>query len=93
MNKRRLLAITGSIGLLAGLTGVAAAPALGVPTHQHCLMLDNGDSVAIAGGVTSQAPHDPAFHNFHNNVHVSLGLAGPLVITADTTIPYTCPPS
>ena len=91
--KKRLLAIVGAMGLLASLTALTAAPALGVPTHLHCLMLDNGNSVAIGGGVTSQAPHDPAFHNLHFNVHVALGLSGPLDIRADTTIPFTCPPS
>jgi hypothetical protein len=86
--KRAFLPFLAAIGLTAAL----AAPALAVPQHLHCLTLANGDIVPIAGGVTSHAPHDPAFHNFHGNVHT--GVPGShLTITVDFTAPFTCPPS
>jgi hypothetical protein len=87
--KRALL----SIGAVAGLLTLTVAPAVAVPPHLHCLNLENGRVVALGGGVTSHAPHDIAFHNLHFNVHVGVPGSGPLTITADTTAPYTCPPT
>lgn len=88
MKKRAFLPFVAAIGLATAL----AAPALAVAPHLHCLTLANGNVVPLAGGVTSHAPHDTAFHNFHRNVHIGLG-SGPLTITADATPPFTCPPS
>ena len=90
MKKRALIPFLAAVGLLAVVT---AQTVVAVPPHQHCLNLDNGRSVPIGPGVTEQAPHDPAFHNLHFNVHVGQPGTGPLTITADTSVPYTCPPS
>ena len=77
---RRLL-----VGILTAATfAVASAPAFGhpPPNHLHCLTTPSGKTHAIARGVTLHAPHDTAFHNFHQNVHrevfgvTEIGLAG-----------------
>ena len=57
------------IAAVAALTlGASAAAAHGPPTHLHCLTTPNGNTHAIAPGVTEHAPHD-AFVTFHINVH------------------------
>lgn len=89
MKKRAFLPILAAIGLATALAG----PALAVPQHLHCLALANGDVVPVAGGVTSHAPHDTAFHNFHGKVHTGVPGSGPLTITADATPPFICPSS
>jgi hypothetical protein len=74
---------------LVGVLAVAAfAVASGLalahppPNHLHCLTTPSGKTHAIAPGVTLHAPHETAFHNFHQNVHrevfgvVEIGLAG-----------------
>ena len=82
------------VGAFVLLGAISAVPAAAVPTHLHCLNLDNGKSVAIGFGVTTQAPHDTAFHNLHGNVHVGApATQGGLTFTADFTAPYSCPPS
>jgi hypothetical protein len=90
MKKRTLLPFVAAVGLLAVVT---AQTVVAVPPHLHCLRLDNGNYVALGGGVTTHAPHDTAFHNLHFNVHVGTPGTGPLTIVADTTAPYTWPPS
>jgi hypothetical protein len=66
-------------------------PASAVPTHLHCMTNASGNTHAIARGITLHAPHDTAFHNFHNNVHLG-AFAGnnPQTITVDLTEPFSC---
>ncbi len=56
-----------AVGAAAALV-LPAAPSQAVPLHRHCLGTPAGN-VLIARGVTANAPHDTAFHNFHFNVH------------------------
>ena len=70
------------------------AQALAVPVHLHCMTTANGTVHSLGMGVTLKAPHDTAFHNLHNNVHLGAFASSPLgTLSADFTIPYTCPPS
>jgi hypothetical protein len=78
----RKLAIT--VAALGGLA-VIPAPASAVPLHLHCLTTPGGTH-AIAGGVTANAPHNTAFHNFHNNVHTG-AFAGQNPNTVTATAP------
>jgi hypothetical protein len=52
----------------AGLAFATTAPAAAVGDHSHCLLTPTG-YVPIAQGVSLEAPHDPALHNFHDYVH------------------------
>jgi hypothetical protein len=88
--KRLILPLLASAGLLGA---IAVPAAVAVPEHLHCLNLDNGRVVSMGFGVTTQAPHEPAFHNLHNHVHTGTPGTGPLTITVDFTTPYNCPPS
>jgi hypothetical protein len=61
-----MLGLGGAMSLaIIGLGG----PAVAVPPHRHCLLTSNG-YVEIGRGVVNEAPHDTAFHNLHNHVHV-----------------------
>lgn len=82
--------------MLAGVVGVVLLPAgaaRAFPQHLHCITTPNGTVHAIAGGVTFHAPHDTAFHNLHSNVHLGAFAKNPIPLAADTTAPFTCPPS
>jgi hypothetical protein len=61
---------------VASLALVGVSPALGHPpqNHLHCVVTPNGKFHSVARGVTFTAQHDPAFHNFHANVHIGPGL-------------------
>jgi hypothetical protein len=61
---RVVLAAVAASGLAFATTGPAAA----VGEHSHCLLTPTG-YVSIAEGVSWEAPHDPALHNFHEYVH------------------------
>ena len=76
------------------LLALSAAPALAAPLHLHCLEAASGNVVSIGRGVTTHAPHDPAFHNLHGNVHVGVFMLGnnPLDFTA-TAPTGPCPTS
>ena len=90
MLRRTFTVVVFVIALLAALP----AQALAVPVHLHCLTTASGEVVALGMGVTLNAPHDTAFHNLHNNVHLGAFASNPLgTLSADFTIPYTCPPS
>jgi hypothetical protein len=63
---RRLLSILATVMVLSVLT---ALPALAqIPPHQHFLTTPQGNSHEVAGGIACAA-HEPAFSNFHTNVH------------------------
>jgi hypothetical protein len=63
--------------VIAAVTGLALMPASAsaVPAHLHCLTTPGGTH-SIARGVTLNAPHESAFHNLHENVHVDVFVAG-----------------
>ena len=84
---RRCAVLVGAILLAA----FGQIPASAVPTHLHCMTNASGNTHAIAQGVTLQAPHDTAFHNVHNNVHLG-AFAGnnPQTIAVDATEPFSC---
>jgi hypothetical protein len=88
---RRFSLVAALSALLLALT---AAPAVAAPPHLHCLEAANGEVHSIGWGVTTHAPHDPAFHNLHENVHVAVFMAGknPLDFTA-TAPTGPCPTS
>ena len=85
-------------GLLAlGVTVVAVvapAPAYAdhVPAHLHCMTTANGETHAMAQGLTAHAPSG-AFDNFHFNVHLGTFAErnpnGPLA--PDLSPPFACP--
>jgi hypothetical protein len=63
---RRVLSI---LATLVALSLIAAAPALAqIPPHQHFLTTPQGNTHEVAGGIACAA-HEPAFTNFHTNVH------------------------
>ena len=64
-----LRSIVIAFGLAIAWTLSTGGVALAVPPHLHCLHTPGGTH-AIAQGVTANAPHDTAFHNFHFDVHL-----------------------
>jgi hypothetical protein len=49
----------------------SSAPAEAVGDHKHCLYTPSPQGyVLIAQGVSEEAPHEPALHNFHDRVHI-----------------------
>jgi hypothetical protein len=85
----RKLALTSLAAASLALVGVS--PAAGVDTHLHCVKTPSGKIHSVARGVTLNAPHESAFHNFHGGPHSGPGLNH--FSGADFTQPYTCPPS
>ena len=76
------------LGLGCALTlslGSVAAPAVAVLPHRHCMQTPQG-YVEVGPQVFENAPHEPAFHQFHSHVHVS---AVPTTIVAifDPAVP------
>ena len=59
------LVATAAAGLVFAMSGTATA----VSAHEHCLLTESG-WVKIGTGVSEEAPHDTAFHNFHGYVHL-----------------------
>jgi hypothetical protein len=78
---------------LAAAAAFAFGPgsASAAPPHLHCLETASGGTHPIAQGVTNNAPHDTAFHNFHSNVHQGAFADHPLTLTADLEAPFACP--
>jgi hypothetical protein len=68
VKKRRIILSLGCVlALGAGTVGTASA----VPSHRHCMLTPQG-WVEVGPRVFKKPHlHDPAFHNFHFNVHVS----------------------
>lgn len=93
MVRRTLVAMAATALLLAALAGQALAHPPGPGQHLHCLFTPNGEVHSIARGVTLMAPHEPAFHNLHANVHQGAFVGHPLALGADTTAPFACPSS
>ena len=66
--KRILLLVTLAV-LMAAMLAVSALPAIAQPPpHRHFLTTPQGTTHEIAGGIACAA-HQPAFTNFHENVH------------------------
>jgi hypothetical protein len=66
---RKVLVATVAAAALAAMAGEAQAQ--GVPRHFHLLSTPSGDTHAIAGGLTTNAPCQ-AFLNFHGLVHMDV---------------------
>jgi hypothetical protein len=65
---RRLLLLLTVALVMAAIMAFSALPALAqVPPHQHFLTTPAGTH-EVAGGIACAA-HEPAFTNFHENVH------------------------
>jgi hypothetical protein len=75
MKMRTLLASV----LLVGLVGFSAATATADPNlgnvapHRHWIQLESGERVEVGPRVCDDADLQPAFNQFHNNLHVSAG--------------------
>jgi hypothetical protein len=66
--KRGLVVLT--VGCVMALVlGIIGGPAVAVPPHRHCMLTPQG-FVEVARGVVEHAPHETAFHQFHNHVHI-----------------------
>lgn len=63
-------------GILAGAFAFAGPANAQVPRHLHCLTNASGDTHAIAGGLTANAPQS-AFETFHFGVHIAVFAEGP----------------
>jgi hypothetical protein len=63
-------------GVLAGVLALAAPADAQVPRHLHCLTNASGETHAIAGGLTANAPQS-AFETFHFGVHIAVFMEGP----------------
>jgi hypothetical protein len=63
-------------GVLAGGLALTAPANAQVPRHLHCLTNASGDTHAIAGGLTANAPQS-AFETFHFGVHLAVFVQGP----------------
>jgi hypothetical protein len=71
---------------------IAAAPAQAqVPRHLHCMTNASGQTHAIAGGLTANAPQS-AFETFHFGVHLAVFVNGPNPHTLMPSFTGTCPP-
>lgn len=86
---RKAIVVVAALAL--GPLGTGSAAAHPPATHLHCMTNASGTTHAVARGVTLQAPDDPAFHNFHGNVHLG-AFSGvfPHTITVDFSAPYSC---
>jgi hypothetical protein len=63
-------------GVVAGVLALAAPANAQVPRHLHCLTDASGNTHAIAGGLTANAPQS-AFETFHFGVHIAVFVEGP----------------
>ena len=76
-------------GVLTGALALAV-PAQGqVPRHLHCLTNASGQTHAIAGGLTANAPQS-AFETFHFGVHLGVFVNGPNPHTLEPSFTGTC---
>jgi hypothetical protein len=69
---------------------IAAAPAQAqVPGHLHCMTNTTGETHAIAGGLTANAPQS-AFETFHFGVHLGVFVNGPNPHTLAASFTGSC---
>ena len=76
-------------GILAGAFAFAGPANAQVPRHLHCLTNASGDTHAIAGGLTANAPQS-AFETFHFGVHIAVFAEGPNPHTLMPSFTGTC---
>ena len=76
-------------GVLAGALALAAPANAQVPRHLHCMTNASGNTHAIAGGLTSNAPQS-AFEGFHFGVHLGVFVNGPNPHTLMPSFTGTC---
>jgi hypothetical protein len=76
-------------GLVLGALAAAAPAEAQVPRHLHCLTNASGETHAIAGGLTANAPQS-AFETFHFGVHVGVFMQGPNPHTLTPSFTGTC---
>jgi hypothetical protein len=76
-------------GLATGALAIAAPAQAQVPRHLHCLSNPSGETYAIAGGLTANAPQS-AFETFHFGVHISVFVQGPNPNTLMPSFTGTC---
>jgi hypothetical protein len=63
-------------GVLAGALALVAPAQAQVQRHLHCMTNASGNTHAIAGGLTANAPQ-AAFETFHFGVHLGVFVQGP----------------
>lgn len=68
---RKHLALLGLGCFVAVAVGTIGGPAIGVPSHKHCMATPQGYVEVGPRVFKNPQLHDTAFHNFHSNVHVS----------------------
>jgi hypothetical protein len=76
-------------GVLAGVLALAAPANAQVPRHLHCLTEASGNTHAIAGGLTANAPQS-AFETFHFGVHLAVFVEGPNPQTLTPSFTGSC---
>ena len=76
-------------GLVAGTLSMAAPAQAQVPRHLHCLTNASGETHAIAGGLTANAPQS-AFETFHFGVHIGVFATGPNPHAVTPSFTGTC---
>jgi hypothetical protein len=67
---KRIFLAVGLVSVTAFAVASTATTAVAVPPHRHCMQTTQG-YVEVGPQVFENAPHEPAFHQFHNHVHVS----------------------
>jgi hypothetical protein len=77
--------------VLAGALAVVAPAQAQVSRHLHCLTNASGNTHAIAGGLTGNAPQS-AFETFHFGVHLGVFAQGPNPHEIEPSFTGTCPP-
>jgi hypothetical protein len=76
-------------GLVTATVALAAPAEAQVPRHLHCLTNASGETHAIAGGLTANAPQS-AFETFHFGVHLAVFVQGPNPHTLMPSFTGTC---
>ena len=76
-------------GVLTGALALAAPANAQVPRHLHCLTNASGNTLAIANGLTANAPQS-AFETFHFGVHIGVFVQGPNPHTLEPSFTGTC---
>jgi hypothetical protein len=76
-------------GLATATVALAAPAEAQVPRHLHCLTNASGETHAIAGGLTANAPQS-AFETFHFGVHLAVFVQGPNPHTLMPSFTGTC---
>ena len=75
MKKIRVLVVSAGFALIVfGAATAGADPNLNnVPPHRHYITMSGGQQVEVGPRVCDNPSLQPAFNQFHNNLHVSAG--------------------